>query len=464
MNHIMRQIAALVSIILIMVVLSGCGLLNSENASMNMKADEMKTKFANNKLNVAVFDNGNGSKEKYWRTIIQKFETEYPGVQINLQANPRIIDMITPQIIAGSPPDLIVSPPNEGTGIIEEMMKDKMLLDLTDLFEGKALDTDKPLKDILLDGILKYAKPLGDGKIYSAPFTTSAMGLIYNKDLFERKGWKPPKTWNEFMALGEAAKNEGRFLFTYPGVNPGYNESIFWSSVASAGGMDAIHRAENYEKGAFKSSAVQKTMEIFSIIAQKGYLLPGSVNMNHMQSQSALLQGKALFIPTGTWIEDEMKDAARESGFQFGFLAPPVFKEGDQQYAEHWQDNMYIPAKAKNTELAKELIRYQYTDDSVKLNAKLTKNVTAVKNGAELAKPYISPVFYDAAKIYDNGIKPLLFHWKLTPSSTALINNELWRPIGSIMNKLMSVSQWQNSVEAATAKIRADLEERGKTN
>ncbi|SEO89941.1 carbohydrate ABC transporter substrate-binding protein [Paenibacillus sp. OV219] len=454
---ITRWIAIGLSMAIIGALLCSCSLSESKAKLDDASGSPGEYTFANKTLSVAVFDNGSGSKEKYWRAIIQKFEADYPGVTIHLQSNPNILDIIAPQFITGHPPDLIVIPPNSNGGVLDQMTKDKQFLDLTPLFESNGTGTNSPLKDSFLDGILTYSRPLNDGKMYFAPFTTSPMGLIYNKALFRSKGWKPPKTWDEFMALGKAAKQEGRSLFTYQGLYPSYIESMFWSSVASAGAPEAVMNAENYVKGAFKSSSVQQAMEVYATIAKKGYLLPGSVTMNHTQSQAAFLQGKALFIPCGTWIEDEMKNMPREDGFEYGFLAPPVFTKDAQQYAEIWMDGIYIPAKAQNIELAKAFLSYQYRDESVKLNAEITQGVVAVKNGADLAKPYISPVFYDAAKIFDNGVKPIIFQWKSTPSTDVNITNDLWLPLGSIMQSMMSVSQWQDQLEAASAKLRALL-------
>lgn len=456
--HVSKQYAVWISILLLISVLAGCSNLSENNGNSKSSSKPLdaaikpKKEFANKQLNVAAFEGGQG--KEYWVAVKQKFEADYPGVKINLTTSPKIMEILKPQIVAGNPPDFIYMPPNESTGIINQMLKDRRLLDLTDVFEGNALESDVPLKNKLIDGVLDYSKKLGDGKIYYAPAYMSPLGLIYNKALFDKKGWKVPETWDEFMALGEVAKGEGRSLFTYQGSGAGYNEAIFWSTAASIGGIDAVTQAMNYERGAFKSHAITKAMDIFYTIAQKGYLMPGTVAMNHTQAQSAFLLGKALFIPCGTWIENEMKDAPREEGFQFGFMAPPVFYNGDQQYAKIELYDFYIPAKAKNIELAKEFLRYQYKDEIVRLNAEKSKGVIAVKNGVEMAKPYIDSVFYDAMKIFDHGVKPLMLQWKLTPNTSVSIDEALWISIGNVMNKTMTVSQWQDRVEIVSGQLR----------
>ena len=54
----------------------------------------------------------------------------------------------------------------------------------------------EPLKDMFIDGIVgsNVTSPYGDGKIYLAPFNSGPMGLVYNKTLFEEKGWEIPTT------------------------------------------------------------------------------------------------------------------------------------------------------------------------------------------------------------------------------------------------------------------------------
>lgn len=413
---------------------------------------EEKKEFANKELNVAVFEGGYG--KAYWEEVIKRFEADYPGVKVNLTSNPKIMDVIKPQLVAGNPPDFIYAPLTENTHTIQAMIKEKAFLELNDVFDSKTLDQDVPLKDVITDGMLEYAQPYKDGKIYYAPFYVSTLGLWYNQTLFEQKGWKAPETWDEFFALGETAKQEGRSLFTYQGIYPSYNESVVVPTIASFGGIEAIAKIENYEENAFKSDAVKQAFEIYNQIAQKGYLMPGTVALNHTQAQTEFLKGKALFIPNGNWFEGEMKDAPREEGFKFGFMAPPVKNAGDQRYAQTSFEGLYIPLKAKNPELAKEFLKYQYTEESVKSNAEKSMGVLAVKNGAELAKPYISESMYNSVKVFDNGVKPVLFQWTVTPKTEIIINDELYNPLNNIMNKKSTVDEWMDRVEKASAKLR----------
>lgn len=124
--------------------------------------------------------------------------------------NPKVGEVIRPQIVAGNPPDFLSVTDTEQSGIMLSLIKEKGLLDISDVFESKALDKDETLKDMILPGMLDSTRfqPYQDGKIYLAPFNAGPMGLIYNKTLFAEKGWSVPETWDEFFALGDELKKK----------------------------------------------------------------------------------------------------------------------------------------------------------------------------------------------------------------------------------------------------------------
>ena len=423
-----------------------------ETTTQASKDEEGKPDFENKELNIAVFEGGFG--RAYWEEVISRFEQEYPGVKVNMTSNPKIMDIIKPQIVAGNPPDLIYAPMTDNTGTIQTMIKEKALLELNDVFDSTLTGESAPLKDKMVDGILNYAAPHGDGKIVVAPFNISTLGMWYNADLFEKKGWKAPETWDELFAMHDTAQQDGRFLFTYQGIYPTYNDNIVFPSIASAGGQQAIEDVASYKEGAFQSDAVRKVFGLFDTIAQKGYLMPGTVAMNHTQAQTEFLKGKALFIPNGSWFEGEMKDAPREEGFRFGFMAPPIFNKGDDRYALTVYEGLFIPKKAKNPELAKEFIKFQYRDDSIKLNAEKTTGIVAVKNASGLVKDFVPESVYNSIKIFEEGVKPLIFQWNVTPKTEININKEMFDAISSVMNKDMTVEQWIERMEGYATKLR----------
>lgn len=399
-------------------------------------------------LEIAVFEGGFG--KDYWEACIDAFEAEHPDVEVKMEANPKIGDIIRPKLSSENTPDFIYLSSNDPSGIANALIKDKALVDLTDVFDREDPDNaGQKLKDKILPGFLDtpLTTPYGDGKVFLAPLYYNVTGMWYNKALFKEKGWDVPKTWDEFFALGEKAKAEGIALYTYQGQAPGYNEAIVFPMLASAAGEEAVEKIFNYEEGAWKDPNVKKALDVFQKMADEDMVLNGTVGMSHTQAQVEFLNGKALFLPCGSWLEGEMKDAIPE-GFEFGFMAPPSFKEGDTPYVTTTIEQMYIPAKSDQIDLAKDFLAFQYTDAMVQKNAEIAKAVVPVKGAVEKAKGSLDASGYESYKVVEEGAKPIPLSFKPTNSKIDFRQDSVFAPIGSIINKELTVDEWIENLEA----------------
>ena len=193
-------------------------------------------------------------------------------------------------------------------------------------------------------------------------------------------------------------------------------------------------------------------------MADEDMVLNGTVGMTHTQAQVEFLNGKALFLPCGSWLEGEMKDAIPE-GFEFGFMAPPAFKEGDTPYVTTTIEQMYIPAKSDQVELAKEFLAFQYTDAMVQKNAEIAKAVVPVKGAVEKAKSSLDASGYESYKVVEEGVKPIPLSFKPTNSKLDFRNDSLFGPVGSIINKELTVDEWINNLESDSQTLAKEVVE-----
>lgn len=452
-------------------LLAGCGSNNnnSNNASPSVSPSASASasaggkQFENTELNVAVFQGGYG--REYWDTIAEDFMKDYPGTKINITASPKIAELVRPKIVAGNPPDFMYIAGSDNLPIIDGLIKDKALTDLSDVFNSPSEEGGAPLKDRILPGVLesRSSSPYGDGKVFLAPYNYGVMGLWYNKTLFDTKGISVPKTWDEFLALTATAKDNGRELFTYQGLYPGYLEEMVVPSIYSVGGQEALDQYFNFDPEFWKSDTFKQVWGVLEKVAtEDNALMKGTIALNHTQAQTAFMQGKAMFIPNGTWFEDEMKDAPREEGFQFGFLGAPAFTADKPAMAMTNVEQMVIPAKAKNPELAKEFLKYLYSDKSVKLNAEKSKAVLAVKGAPDIAKEFISESTYNVYKAVDEGIVTVNGAFKsVAKGSKYNPSDEIYKPISSIMNKQLTVAEYGDKLFKIYTNIQKELKENG---
>jgi len=410
-------------------------------------------------LNIAIFQGGYG--EEYWEKVVKLFEESHEGVTVNMEISPTIADIIRPRIVAGNAPDFIALNDTQEDGLILSLIKDRGLLDITDVFDGENYAGTGILRDDIKEGLLESTKcePYADGKIYLAPFNTGPQGLIYNKTYVSDNGLETAATWDDFFALGDQIKDD-RALFTYQGIYPGYMEEMLWPAIASSAGMEAIEKICRYEEGSFDNPEVLEVLRNIEKISSGGYLLEGTVGMDHTESQSEMMLGKSAFITNGVWMENEMADAPREEGFEFAMATMPTNDENDVRYILDSCEQFSIPADAKNPELAKEFLRFLYSDESVKAFAEASGAVFATKTGREISKDYLSESTYNMYGVYDEeNTASLIMNFEALPDNCKLnVSDEVFNPLTSVMNGEMTVEEWAESVESAFAQIRADIE------
>ena len=232
-------------------------------------------------------------------------------------------------------------------------------------------------------------------------------------------------------------------------------ECIILASIASSGGADAINACLSYEEGAWRDDNVRNVLNNIAKIGTEGYLLEGSVLMDHTQVQSEWLQGKALFIPAGSWIEKEMVRAQREEGFRYGFAAAPIVEQNNNdRYVYTRIEEMYIPADAKNVDAAKKFLAFQYSDTAIELNAKYAHGIPPVKGAAEKLRSYTSDAVYESYKIFEQGYKPYIGNFSTVVGTNIVPRDSFYTRIGEVMLGTKSVDEWIEEMEQIGNQVR----------
>jgi len=420
-------------------------------------------------LNIAVFEGGFG--RDFWIDLNERFEAANPGVTVNMQISPDIESILAPQLAVGEMPDIMVMQPNFGFMI--SMTQNEEFLDLTNFFNNTEV-LDRPgvmMRDIIVPGMLESTAfaPYGDGRIFFAPLHAGPMGPVYNITLFEEKGWTPPTTWDEWFAMdamlddpaNHAAIGTGterRSIFTYQGIHPGYLESILWPAIAGAGGMSAINAIENYEEGSWDNPAVRQVLQNLARMGTGGYLMTGTVGLDHTQSQADMMMGRALFIPNGTWFVNEMADAPREPGFEFAIAPVPTLQASQPRFVLSSFGGVAIPAEAPNTDLALDFLAFMYTAESIRAFASLADGVMAVHDARTVAAAELDPSVYNMMRAYDEGIFMLMSFAPIPPGMPIHMGNEIFdNRMTPLMTGAITVDEYIAAMEELNAQIRAHI-------
>ena len=443
-------------------MLAGCGSSDDSGKDSGKDADKGSEETV---LKVAAFEGGNGTQ--IWEDIAKAFEESHDGVKVELEMSPELDKDLTKAIQNGDVPDVVYYNLGQPSGFTETMLKEEAIADISDVF-------DDELKDKMLDGILDGtdAQPYGDGKIYLAPIFYTPTGLWYNATLVgEGKQYEIPTTWDEFFALGEQAKKDGHALFTFP--TTGYFDATIYAMLAQAGGLDFYNDALKYDANTWTSDEGKKVLDTVAKLVGKDYTQEDTVSNANADggfkiNQQNVIDGKALFMPNGNWVIGEMAASTPED-YEWGMMGVPKWSEDESQSVYTFTEQMWVPADAPNMDLAKEFVKFMYSDEVVDIC--LNNKTTDKESGKESDTPVVVPVKGAADKLPDGVTKDcyaaataddvvaVTGKWATTAPIEGLdMAKAVYGPIESINTGDMTVDEWQKQLVETWEKCADALE------
>ena len=437
-----RLVFAVLATAAVGMILAACGSGKSSSSSSTSSSDS-KT------LKVAALEGGYGADG--WKQVVKDFESANPGVKVKLTIDKKLESVISPQMKAGDYPDVVHLATGRPDGLTETMIKGNNLEDLSDVMSMKIPGESQTVKDVLqpgFDGTLA-TEPYGDGKTFMMPMFYAPTGLFYNKTLLKDNGWAVPKTWAELLALGDKAKAKGISLFTYS--TTGYLDSMTYSLLADIGGKTYFNKAMAYDHDAWAGSDGTQYFDSMGQLLKTSAstTVANASNENFRKNQQLILDNKAVFMPNGTWVVDEMKDAPRAKGFEWGFTALPGIK-ADTQYAYTFFEQIWVPKAAKNKTLAKKFIAFMYSDKAAKdfLKGGAVQPIKTIDSQLNTQQK----AFYD---IYNQGAKVLVGGFKNAKAVEGVNwTDTLFGEMTSVTNGSKSIKSWQSDVVKAADQLR----------
>ena len=442
----MKKFIALLLAMVMTMALVACGGTTTEEPAGDEGTETVTT------IKVAAIETAYGSQ--VWADVAAAFEAE-TGIKVELTTDKNLEDVISGPMQNGEYPDVVHLATGRPAGLTEQLVKANALHDLTNTLSltipGETVKVSEKIAGGFTDN--NIVAPYGDGKTYMAPMFYSPCGLFYNAKLFEEKGWEVPTTWDEMWALGDLAKAEGISLFTYP--TTGYFDTFIPTLIASVGGTELWESISNYEEGIWETAEAQKVLDVIAKLAT--YVHPNTPaqanNQDFTKNQLMVMTNDALFMPNGTWITSEMRDAEAtlENEFAWGMTALPGFDSSAAPYAYCWFEQAWIPAGAENIEAAEQFVAFLYSDKAAEIfaTAGAIQPIVGVAEGLEGE----NKVFYS---IYDNGAKACMGAFAAfgeIPGVT--VADTFFAPIDSLVAGTITIDDYAELVKTNSAQMAA---------
>jgi raffinose/stachyose/melibiose transport system permease protein len=247
------------------------------------------------------------------------FEKLRPGVRVKIAGDIRNDDKVQIRAMGGDFPDA-----TDARLIYDTLIAAGKIRDLAPYLDGPNWEGDGSWRDAFLPGVLDRWRR-GDS-VYALPYTHAVWVVFYNQALFTEHGWSPPKTWDEFFALGEKIHATGLAPLTLPGVYMRYGDAFLQAAHFSAAGPDGYRNYQQLQAGAYTDERFVRAAEVLQHISQT-MLLNGWEGMTHTAAQQAFLDGKSAMTISATWLVSEMRGKFPD-GFRLGAFNLPVFADG----------------------------------------------------------------------------------------------------------------------------------------
>jgi N-acetylglucosamine transport system substrate-binding protein len=326
-------------------------------------------------VEAVIFDGGYGTD--YVAFAAALMEKNHAGSSVKVSPTTKIAQELQPRFVGGNPPDLI---DNSGENAIGFSTILDQIEDLSDVLDANTLE-GTTIRDTLFGGVEEPGTY--EGKLAALNYVLTVYAVWYSASLFEQNGWTPPKTWDEAMDLGAKAKAQDKYLFLWGKEAATYYQTLAIGSAIKEGGDEVRLALENLEENSWSHPAMQGVLKGMGEIVKAGYMKPGGAGTQFTAAQAQWSNNQdALLYPSGSWIENEMKDTTKPDFQMTGVQEMTVTADSSMPYeALHSASGepFVIPSQGKNVAGGKELLRTMLSKEAATNFAKTKLAPTIVK-------------------------------------------------------------------------------------
>ncbi|WP_413814221.1 ABC transporter substrate-binding protein [Aureimonas sp. Leaf427] len=357
--------------------------------------------------------------------VIPAFEAAHPDIKVVFSptAPTEYNSALSAKLDAGSAGDLVTCRPFDAS---LKLFEKKQLVDLATL---PGMENFTP--------IARTAWSSDDGKsTFCVPMASVIHGFMYNKTAFQELGAEVPKTEEEFFALLEKIKADGRYVplamgtkdqweaatMGYQNIGPNY-----WKGEE---GREALIAG----KEKLTDAAWEKPLE--TIAKWAPYMGDGFQAQTYPDSQNLFTLGRAAIYPAGSW---EITPFETQADFEIGAFAPPVQKAGDTCYiSDHPDIALGLNAASPNAEAAKTFLSWVASAEFADIYANaapgffpLIDKPIEIKN--ELAKSIVG---------WRNDCqRTIRSTYQILSRGTPNLENETWTAAANVINATETPAQ-----------------------
>ncbi|MDQ0243607.1 raffinose/stachyose/melibiose transport system substrate-binding protein [Bacillus fengqiuensis] len=255
------------------------------------------------------------------------------------------------------------------------------------------LNQDASFKENMLPG--GWDAYTFDGKTYGIPYSLNSVALWYNKEIFEKNGLTPPKTYDELLEVVDKLNAKNITPITVAGKDRW--PVLHWYAYLAQriGGTEPFDKAKSGETNFAEESFVEAGEKLKELAIEKKGFVNGFLGLDYAAAGSIFTSGKAAMYLQGDWaISEFVKDEAFAK--KVGFVPFPVVEggKGEQQIFHGGFGNGYAISAKADQAAAFEAIKFLSSAQERKPIAE-ELGVTSAMANIELDQSNMNPLAYE---------------------------------------------------------------------
>lgn len=242
--------------------------------------------------------------------------------------------------------------------------------------EGGAQIDENTFVDISdLENIKDFSEEPLDGvrigeKLYYVPVAQNALGVLYNKKVFEDNSVEIPSNIDELVSLMDALKENGvtPLAGSFSDIwTTQIIPFIAWDSYVGRKDPEAAQKLYDCrtDKSTLRWVGLEGAEETFGLTKKwvdEGYFTEEPMSTDANVASQLLATGEAAMFITGSWQYSVAAEACEEG--EIGFFPLPLNEEGEDIYLPSTAvEGICINAKSENTEAAKIAMNYYLSQE-----------------------------------------------------------------------------------------------------
>ena len=389
--------------------------------------------WAQNKVRLTI-ESWRNDDLKIWRdTILPAFAKKHPEIEIVFSpiVPTEYNAVLDAKLKAGTAGDLITCRPF-----------DKSL----DIFKAGKLEALNDLPGMEnFSELAKAAWSTDDGKTtFAVPMASVIHGFLYNKTIFKELGLSVPTTEQEFLAVLEKIKQNGKYAPLVMGTKDQWESATMgyqnigptlWNGETGRKGL--IHGTAQYNQGGFLAA--------FEALAKwKPYLPEGYEALAYPDSQNLFAQGRGAIYPAGSW--DISVFRQMNPKLDFGAFAPYTFAGKDKPVIDDHPDiAMGINAASKNKDAARTFLQWVATEEFAQLYANALPGFFPLANVKYTLSDPVAEEF--ASWVTKDPTSFRCSYQILSRNANPNNENDLWNACAQVLNGSMTPQQAADFVQ-----------------